>query len=206
MKLIIIGIFVALMALGTSCAQISQPVAEVAPQGTSDGIQVHGHWTVTVTDPDGTVDEVHEFENALMVSGKEILTGLLAGEATPDKWEIGLFTPTSAGFSCAESESLYLDATSVRDLDTSLGRSTVVVAASCTVQGISPDDKPKITYVNTRMLLSEEFPKLKIVTPTGDIIEDYAGQDWWPFSTHHNLSISVQNTQTVGIVVNFSFH
>ena len=55
MKLIIIGMLVTLMALGTSCGQISQPVAEVAPQGTSDGIKVHGNWTVTVTNPDGTV-------------------------------------------------------------------------------------------------------------------------------------------------------
>ena len=30
----------------------------------SDGIQVHGHWTVTVTNPDGTVDAVHEFSPA----------------------------------------------------------------------------------------------------------------------------------------------
>ena len=84
MKLIIIGIFVALMALGTSCAQISQPVAEVAPQGTSDGIQVHGHWTVTVSNPDGTVDAVHEFENALHEEASAMLSGLLTGRLAID--------------------------------------------------------------------------------------------------------------------------
>ena len=60
MKHLLAIAFITLLALGTGCAWISP-----SSQTTSDAIQVHGHWTVTVTNPDGSVDAVHEFDNAL---------------------------------------------------------------------------------------------------------------------------------------------
>ena len=66
---------ITLLALGTGCAWIS-PSSET----TSDGIQVHGHWTVTVTNPDGTLDAVHEFDNALTGYGARLLIRVLTGE------------------------------------------------------------------------------------------------------------------------------
>ena len=59
-------------------------VLNTAP-ATSDGIKVHGDWTVTVSNPDGTVDAVHEFDNDLAYavsfegSGADLLTALVAG-------------------------------------------------------------------------------------------------------------------------------
>ena len=60
MKHLLLASLITLLAIGTACGQASEsePVA-------SDGIQVHGHWTVTVTNPDGTIDAVHEFDNEL---------------------------------------------------------------------------------------------------------------------------------------------
>ena len=76
MKHILVATFITLLALGMGCAWIS-PAAETD----SDGIQVHGHWTVTVTNPDGTVDAVHEFENSLdPTHGAPFLTALIAGQ------------------------------------------------------------------------------------------------------------------------------
>ena len=43
-------------------------VAETAPAPDSadgEGIEVHGHWTIEVRNPDGSLDERYEFENAL---------------------------------------------------------------------------------------------------------------------------------------------
>lgn len=60
----------------------------------SEGIQVHGHWTIEVRDPDGTVASRREFENALTQEGAEALISLLtdlrpAGLGDAD-WVVGL--------------------------------------------------------------------------------------------------------------------
>jgi hypothetical protein len=45
----------------------------------TDGIKVHGHWIVEVKNADGTLASRHEFENALVPTGADLLTRLLAG-------------------------------------------------------------------------------------------------------------------------------
>ena len=55
------------------------PDAEAPP---SEGIQVHGHWTITVRNADGSVAERREFENALEAFGSYLLVYLLDGRAT----------------------------------------------------------------------------------------------------------------------------
>ena len=57
MKQLILASLITLLAIGTACGQASEPESEPVASG---GIQVHGHWTVTVTNPDGTVDAVHD--------------------------------------------------------------------------------------------------------------------------------------------------
>ncbi len=67
-----------------------------APQG---GVKVHGHWTIEIRDPDGTVVTRREFDNALVSNGG--LPALLARQAT-----IGLWTVTISGlpFPCGPAE------------------------------------------------------------------------------------------------------
>jgi len=48
--------------------------------GPSEGIQVHGDWTIDVYNPDGTLDESVEFENALLPVGAEWLVNLALGD------------------------------------------------------------------------------------------------------------------------------
>ena len=47
---------ITLLAIGTGCEWISPSGQTIS----SVGIQVHGHWTATVTNPDGILDAVHE--------------------------------------------------------------------------------------------------------------------------------------------------
>ena len=75
MKHILVATFITLLALGMGCAWIS-PASET----TSEGIQVHGHWIVTVTNPDGTLDAVHEFENELSGSGRMFFVETVIGK------------------------------------------------------------------------------------------------------------------------------
>ena len=72
MRYLLAAIFTSLLVLATACSQAPPPT-----KSASDGIQVHGHWTITVTNPDGTLDAMHEFDNALIEN--ELLPELLTG-------------------------------------------------------------------------------------------------------------------------------
>jgi hypothetical protein len=58
-----------------------------------DGIKVHGDWTLTVRNPDGTVAARHEFKNALAISlgGDSLLAQLLSGGAVAGQWSVELY-------------------------------------------------------------------------------------------------------------------
>lgn len=65
-----------------------------APKGQSEGIKVHGHWTIEVRDPDGKVATRREFENSLANSlggGAALLTAMLGRTVTTGSWQVFLF-------------------------------------------------------------------------------------------------------------------
>jgi hypothetical protein len=69
-----------------------------APDSPAEGISVHGHWTIEVKNPDGTLAERREFDNALQPGGKESLVKLLARQTSVGGWDIRLYgDPTSEG-------------------------------------------------------------------------------------------------------------
>lgn len=55
-----------------------------------EGIKIHGHWEITVKNPDGTVAEHRDFENALQGGGAAYLIALMAGYTVPSDYEIFL--------------------------------------------------------------------------------------------------------------------
>jgi len=59
--------------------------------GPSEAIQVHGDWTIDVFNTDGTLDQHHEFSNALTSTGEQLLAGLISRESAPGLWHIDLF-------------------------------------------------------------------------------------------------------------------
>lgn len=69
-----------------------KPVAEPsASKGQHEGITVHGHWTIVVRNPDGTVATRREFENSLVNNvGPNLLAGLLSGNFAVGPWSITL--------------------------------------------------------------------------------------------------------------------
>lgn len=54
------------------------------------GVEVHGHWTITVLEPDGTVVSRLEFENALVASGRVLLAEILTGAYGAAYWQVAL--------------------------------------------------------------------------------------------------------------------
>ncbi len=55
--------------------------------GQSEGIKVHGHWSIDIRNPDGSLASHVEFENSLVDNG-ELLTSLLNGGAAPSAYSI----------------------------------------------------------------------------------------------------------------------
>ncbi len=53
-----------------------------------EGIKVHGHWTIDVKSPEGTLVSHTEFENALVQQGSAFLVSVLAGQHTANKWAV----------------------------------------------------------------------------------------------------------------------
>lgn len=64
----------------------------------SEGIKIHGHWTIEVRDPDGTLVSRHEFENALRTDGGTLFTEILGRIKVPGRW-----TVTTTGTACGGS-------------------------------------------------------------------------------------------------------
>jgi hypothetical protein len=59
--------------------------------GKNEGIKVHGHWTIEVRNPDGTVVTHREFENSLVAGqGNSFLSQVLARQITVSHWQIGI--------------------------------------------------------------------------------------------------------------------
>ena len=110
MKQLLLVSLITLLALGTACGQAAEPEPV-----TSDGIQVHGHWTVTVTNPDGTVDAVHEFDNELGLAGQAVLSAFLVSPTInidQSEWNIVLMgnagpgKSLNEGLDCAEQKTV----------------------------------------------------------------------------------------------------
>ncbi len=88
----LLGIFALMAVVVASCGG-------AAPQasGPSEGIQVHGDWTIDIVNADGSLDRTVEFSNALTSSGEGQLSGFLAGTSTPGGWFIALNGSSSNG-------------------------------------------------------------------------------------------------------------
>jgi hypothetical protein len=74
------------------------PVAKQPAKGSHEGIKVHGHWTIEVKNPDGSLVSRREFENAIdPYEGSDLLTGVLSGDYVPQGFYIILANPSGTG-------------------------------------------------------------------------------------------------------------
>src|ERR1700676_467615 len=137
----------AVAAQAQTPAAIAKPAsAQVKPQETSEekhstksegeGITVHGHWSITVKNPDGTVASHNEFENALADQGPSTITGLLGATFVPAGFQVILDSSASGGAGpCGNSTSNILGGTTVT---TSCGLiDSRTTGSICGVQGCS---------------------------------------------------------------------
>ena len=85
------------MLLATVMLVSSASAQTSAPKGQSETIKVHGHWTIVVKNPDGSVASHREFENALFQGdGDVVLAAILSRTSSTGMWAIELDGPTAA--------------------------------------------------------------------------------------------------------------
>jgi hypothetical protein len=77
--------------LPTFAQEAPVPSRPKPPAAAQEGIKVHGHWTIHITNPDGSLASHHEFENALDSFGALRLAEMLARAKSPGVWDIGLW-------------------------------------------------------------------------------------------------------------------
>jgi hypothetical protein len=100
------------VAAAVSLTFLTMAAAQEKPAGgPSEGIKVHGHWTIEIRNPDGSLVSHSEFENALVpIQGPELLAGVLANQLNVSSWELFLSDgspdgrgPCSGGYGCLAS-------------------------------------------------------------------------------------------------------
>lgn len=77
-----------------------QMAPQTHAQARHEGIQLHGHWTVDVRNPDGALAAHREFENELIPNQGRLLSWLLTGIRFANGWSIHL--GDSANTLCAD--------------------------------------------------------------------------------------------------------
>jgi hypothetical protein len=89
-------------AAKAKAALAKSPPAPAAKRagGAREGIKVHGHWTIEIRNPDGTLASRSEFENSLQ-GGETLLAGLLGNTITPPiTWVVALFAAQNSANYC----------------------------------------------------------------------------------------------------------
>ena len=94
------GAATSMSTVQTPAAKGFEPVADPVRQlshagGPQEGIKLHGHWTIDVKNPDGTLVKHSVFENQLQYDGTQYLTGLISGYAAAGDYAI-YFTNATA--------------------------------------------------------------------------------------------------------------
>tara|TARA_Y100000590_G_scaffold58928_1_gene62292 strand:- start:227 stop:871 length:645 start_codon:yes stop_codon:yes gene_type:complete len=212
MKHLLAIAFITLLALGTGCAWIS-PTSET----TSDGIKVHGHWTVTVTNPDGTVDAVHEFENEFVKEG--LLTNLLSGKHNIIGSYFRLKSESPEKLSCLEQfGTTLLDKEIVLESQMNIEQSIGLpfsLSATCTALTTPPEQSQTIDYIFTDFRAAE-WPFCKWIPAenktlcAGTTVKHASNNNTYNFFTssltrhHFEPALSVWNTQQISFNVKIS--
>ncbi len=77
-------------AAHAAATPVEQSGALPATKPGVEGIKMHGHWEITVKNPDGTVAQHRDFENSIQGGGAAYLIALMAGYTVPSDYEIFL--------------------------------------------------------------------------------------------------------------------
>jgi len=123
----------AVAALFFGLAEAAFAQTEKPAGGQQEGLKVHGHWTIDIKNPDGTLLRRHEFQNALEPAGGLKLANFLARRSAPGLWSVYLYSPSGTPACHPGSAACVLSED--RELNFAIGALTVDVPTSGPNQG-----------------------------------------------------------------------
>ena len=153
-KMVVVVLVAALGVTMTGCGTKPAAAPAASGGGPKEGIQVHGHWTIDVKNPDGTLAEHREFENALaqgQYEGNYMLTWLLSREKTVGAWEIAItaLNPDNSPFNATSTSPPY----DQMGIDGHIDESTSTSARSSVFKNLTVD-RPETGPNTGKLVLS----------------------------------------------------
>jgi hypothetical protein len=80
-----------LAAMTMVLAACGTGAAEESAAGLGDSVHIEGHWSIEVRNPDGSLDQRVEFQNAIVSLGWETIGRLMTGEwGMEQAWAVGI--------------------------------------------------------------------------------------------------------------------
>ena len=198
-----------------------------ADDATHQGITVHGQWTITIKNPDGSTAEKRQFQNSLnAITGSQILTYLISGQLVAGGMDVNLNSggqppcpglngcylytgPASNYYYCLNSS----DGTCYPNLTIAVGVDPISSKASLTLSGSIPATQTgNITYVNTDLVGcnadQEGAPPTGAITSASPYVcstNPHGFADPYPLTQTQVSAISVTSGQTIQVTVVITF-
>jgi hypothetical protein len=88
----------------SACQADAEVIGDKPSGGPREGVKVHGHWTIDVRNPDGTLASHREFENSLQSSGITTLVNSLARTQVMGLWTVVLVGTVCVDGNCSLNE------------------------------------------------------------------------------------------------------
>ena len=210
-RIIQMALIASMVLGGFPATQAQQKVAatsttgghEKSASGRTEGIKVHGHWTITVRNADGSVASRNEFENSLSPgTGSAALIQMLGRTATPGLWSINVFTVDSTGLE--QVQSLFESASTASALSTRFRGLLVLADAtgfhlSGTVKAAISQSTGVIGGVDTLLFLCPAT-----AAPATSCSD--AGLSYRPITSRFlSPEIPIQQNQSIDVTVTITF-
>jgi hypothetical protein len=174
----------------------------------TEGIQVHGDWTIDIYDTDGTLDQHVQFSNGLTANGAELLTTLIARQTAIGVWGISLeespttdLCPSQADGDCW----IPLPGqVTLEDLDGDSSNETLRLAGS---QDMEVDGTIASVRTNVGTCAVDTPPNACFQADRNNVftIKDVTALDWDGDGTPNDGPIPVSAGQAVQVQVEISF-
>jgi hypothetical protein len=176
---------------------------KASPGGPQEGIKVHGHWSIVIKNPDGSVASRHEFENALAApGGSALLTQIMARAGTPGFYVVSLINSQVGASPCGSTACTVSEPGTVTATSTNLTVTATANPFAAVLQGsFQASSAGDINEVRSFFTLCQPSVSPTACPGSGTVLFAPA-----PF-TDRTLPtpITVQINQMVQVTVTFTF-
>ncbi|MBT99186.1 MAG: hypothetical protein CL902_11240 [Dehalococcoidia bacterium] len=192
----VVILLLAILALSAFIGCQAKPMVVSESGSESEGIKVHGDWTVEVTNPDGSLAKKIEFSNFITEDGREVLARLLThGHSVADRRLLFMLLPSesnggnSSGINCNDA-----------------GEETMFPRAPKASAVISADHKSSIWTAGCTVSIKNDLKSAWLHTVFGKLVLEDDKNIWRTFSQKSlSTPVEVVDGQTISATVVYAF-